>query len=63
MTFKVKTKGQNEGEKLLEPQLRFKEFKNKIANPVPRVSIKKLQKEVEADGIVIQRGKEKHESK
>ena len=41
----------------------FKEFKNKIANPVPRVSIKKLQKEVEADGIVIQRGKEKHESK
>lgn len=40
----------------------FKEFKNKIANPVPRVSIKKLQK-VEADGIVIQRGKEKHESK
>ena len=28
MTFKVKTKGQNEGEKLLEPKLRFKEFKN-----------------------------------
>ena len=26
MTFKVKTKGQNEGEKLLEPKLRFKEF-------------------------------------
>lgn len=26
--IKVKTKGQNEGEKLLEPQLRFKEFKN-----------------------------------
>ena len=28
MTFKVKTKGQNEGEKLLVPKLRFKEFKN-----------------------------------
>ena len=28
MTFKVKTKGQNEGEKLLEPKLRFKEFKD-----------------------------------
>ena len=27
MTFKVKTKGQNEGEKLLKPKLRFKEFK------------------------------------
>ena len=26
MTFKVKTKGQNEGEKLLKPKLRFKEF-------------------------------------
>ena len=26
MTFKVKTKGQNEGEKLLVPKLRFKEF-------------------------------------
>ena len=29
MTFKVKTKGQNEGEKLLVPKLRFKEFHNK----------------------------------
>ena len=28
MTFKVKTKGQIEGEKLLVPKLRFKEFKN-----------------------------------
>ena len=28
LALKVKTKGQNEGEKLLEPQLRFKEFKN-----------------------------------
>ena len=28
MTFKVKTKGQNEGEKLLVPKLRFKEFKD-----------------------------------
>ena len=28
MTFKVKTKGQNEGEKLIEPKLRFKEFKD-----------------------------------
>ena len=28
MTFKVKTKGQNEGEKLLKPKLRFKEFKD-----------------------------------
>jgi len=28
LTFKVKTKGQNEGEKLLVPKLRFKEFKN-----------------------------------
>ena len=26
MTFKVKTKGQNEGEKLLVPKLRFREF-------------------------------------
>ena len=29
MTFKVKTKGQIEGEKLLVPKLRFKEFKDK----------------------------------
>ena len=29
MTFKVKTKGQIEGEKLLVPKLRFKEFHNK----------------------------------
>ena len=28
MTFKVKTKGQNEGENLAVPKLRFKEFKN-----------------------------------
>ena len=28
MTFKVKTKGQNEGEKLLEPKLRFKGFED-----------------------------------
>ena len=28
MTFKVKTKGQNEGENLLVPKLRFKEFKD-----------------------------------
>ena len=28
MTFKVKTKGQNEGDKLLVPKLRFKEFKD-----------------------------------
>ena len=28
MTFKVKTKGQIEGEKLLVPKLRFKEFNN-----------------------------------
>ena len=28
MTFKVKTKGQNEGENLLVPKLRFKEFNN-----------------------------------
>lgn len=27
ITFKVKTKGQNEGEVLLVPKLRFKEFK------------------------------------
>lgn len=28
----------------------FKEFKNKIANPVPRVSIKKLQKKLKLMG-------------
>ena len=28
MTFKVKTKGQNEGDNLIVPKLRFKEFKN-----------------------------------
>ena len=32
MTFKVKTKGQNEGEKLLVPKLRFKEFNNLYTN-------------------------------
>ena len=50
-------------EKIFKKEKGFKELKGKIDNPVPRVSIKKLQKEVEADGIVIQRGKEKHESK
>ena len=38
MTFKVKTKGQIEGEKLLVPKLRFKEFKNEWNE----ISLKKL---------------------
>ena len=53
MTFKVKTKGQNEGEKLLVPKLRFKEFKDewKTYNLKQVLEIKNgLNKEKESFG-------------
>lgn len=44
-----------------ESKKELHDFKKRINNQVPQVSMKNLIKEVKADGIVITRGNETHE--